>query len=158
MTGLWGWGQVNDAFDGGAVARLTLPGEDALPLPLSDHVARDDVTHDARHEHVAARCGHQPATPLQLVERRVQRVADQVSGGADAARRHALTEERRGHQRLLRRSRETPKAYTNRRDDRVGKIARERRVERAQRTRPRAIRGLEIEALGHRVTDLDGEE
>ena len=65
-------------FDG-CVSRLlgraANSGQDALAFPFRDHVTRDDVTNDSRHERIAARFGNEPAPPLQLVERGMQRIA-----------------------------------------------------------------------------------
>src|SRR5882724_7693289 len=93
---------------------LTVLCESALPFTLCDHVARDNVTHDARDEHVSAGLGDQPAAPLQLVECGVERVSRELRGTADPRSRHALAQDRRGDQRLLRRSRETTEVHANR--------------------------------------------
>src|SRR3989442_8245764 len=66
---------------------LTLLREDPLAFALGDSVSRADVTDDAGDENVAARFGHQPAAPLELVQRGVQGVALQVRRAPDPARR-----------------------------------------------------------------------
>src|SRR5882757_9799515 len=95
------------------VARSALLGEDTLAFPLSDHVACDDVTHDAGDEHIAARLGDEPAPPFELIECGVQRLSRQIRGAADSRCRHALAENCRGDERVLGRLRQTAKTDTD---------------------------------------------
>ena len=83
------------------VARSALLGEDTLAFPLSDHVACDDVTHDAGDEHIAARLGDEPAPPFELIECGVQRLCLQFRGAADSRCRDTLAENCRGDESLL---------------------------------------------------------
>src|SRR3989442_9657388 len=108
---------------------LTLLREDPLAFAVGDYVSRDDVTDDAGDENVAARFGHQPAAPLELVERGVQGVSLQVRRAADPARRHPVPQSGGGDQGLLRGAREAAKVDADRRDDGVRQVAGKRRIE-----------------------------
>jgi hypothetical protein len=145
---------------GARIGRRELGGTllDPLALASCQHVAAHDLADDPGDERIPARLCNQPATPLELIQRRQGRVQRQLGDPRDLIGRDPFAQHRRGRQDPLGVTAQLPKAHPDRCDDGVGEVAGPGLIEGVERRRPAASDRSEVEPGRNRMQQLDDKQ